>query len=85
MILDVDAGTLETSYDDLSTLPADIISSLKKRLKEQQTDKVRTNYVIGDMVARAFLKALVALIGKKTILCYCDWQLGRGQLIKKLG
>lgn len=42
------------------------VSSLKKRLKAQQSDKMSSN-LMGDGVARAFLKAMVALIGESCI------------------
>ena len=38
------------------------VSSLKKHLKAQQADKMGSQ-LMGDGVAKAFLKALVALIG----------------------
>ncbi|XP_064648788.1 uncharacterized protein LOC135500999 [Lineus longissimus] len=64
VILDADNNTVITEYDDLATLPPEIVSSLKKRLKGQQTDKIKTDSGLGgDGLARAFLKALVGLIG----------------------
>uniref|UniRef100_A0A8C6QHD2 UDENN domain-containing protein n=1 Tax=Nannospalax galili TaxID=1026970 RepID=A0A8C6QHD2_NANGA len=50
VILNVDTNTLETPFDDLQSLPNDVISSLKNRLKKVST-------TTGDGVARAFLKA----------------------------
>jgi len=42
------------------------VSSLKRHLKQQ--DKMHGNQLAGDGIARAFLKAMVALIGKKSRL-----------------
>ncbi|KAM3825295.1 DENN domain-containing protein 1A [Vipera latastei] len=56
VILNVDTNTLETPFDDLQSLPNDIISSLKSRLK-------KVSMTTGDGVARAFLKAQAAFFG----------------------
>uniref|UniRef100_A0A3Q3JK80 UDENN domain-containing protein n=1 Tax=Monopterus albus TaxID=43700 RepID=A0A3Q3JK80_MONAL len=56
VILNVDTNTLETPYDDLQSLPNDVVSSLKSRLKKVST-------TTGDGVARAFLRSQVALFG----------------------
>ncbi|XP_004392665.1 PREDICTED: DENN domain-containing protein 1A isoform 2 [Odobenus rosmarus divergens] len=56
VILNVDTNTLETPFDDLQSLPNDVISSLKNRLKKVST-------ATGDGVARAFLKAQAAFFG----------------------
>ncbi|KAK2818784.1 hypothetical protein Q5P01_024345 [Channa striata] len=56
VVLNVDTNTLETPYDDLQSLPNDVVSSLKNRLKKVST-------TTGDGVARAFLKSQVALFG----------------------
>ncbi|XP_026153116.1 DENN domain-containing protein 1A isoform X7 [Mastacembelus armatus] len=56
VMLNVDTNTLETPYDDLQSLPNDVIASLKSRLKKVST-------TTGDGVARAFLKSQVALFG----------------------
>ncbi|XP_016066440.1 PREDICTED: DENN domain-containing protein 1A isoform X2 [Miniopterus natalensis] len=56
VILNVDTNTLETPFDDLQSLPTDVISSLKNRLKKVST-------TTGDGVARAFLKAQAAFFG----------------------
>uniref|UniRef100_A0A4W3K6K5 DENN domain containing 1B n=1 Tax=Callorhinchus milii TaxID=7868 RepID=A0A4W3K6K5_CALMI len=56
IILNVDTNTLETPFDDLHSLPNEVISSLKNKLKKQST-------ATGDGVARAFLKAQAALFG----------------------
>ncbi|CAG9864679.1 unnamed protein product [Phyllotreta striolata] len=54
VILDTDANTVETPFDDLSSLPQEVVASLKKQLRNKQ---------LGDGVSRAFLRALVQLIG----------------------
>uniref|UniRef100_A0A670YNZ9 DENN domain containing 1A n=1 Tax=Pseudonaja textilis TaxID=8673 RepID=A0A670YNZ9_PSETE len=56
VILNVDTNTLETPFDDLQSLPNDIISALKSRLK-------KVSMTTGDGVARAFLKAQAAFFG----------------------
>lgn len=58
VILDADANTVETPFDDLNSLPQEVVTSLKKQLKADS---------LGDGVSRAFLRALVQLIG-----CYRD-------------
>ncbi|XP_047228782.1 DENN domain-containing protein 1A isoform X3 [Girardinichthys multiradiatus] len=56
VLLNVDNNTLETPYDDLQSLPNDVVSSLKSRLKKVST-------TTGDGVARAFLKSQASLFG----------------------
>ncbi|XP_044029477.1 DENN domain-containing protein 1A isoform X2 [Siniperca chuatsi] len=56
VVLNVDTNTVETPYDDLQSLPNDVVSSLKSRLKKVST-------TTGDGVARAFLKSQAALFG----------------------
>ncbi|XP_053720822.1 DENN domain-containing protein 1A isoform X1 [Synchiropus splendidus] len=56
VVLNVDTNTLETPYEDLQSLPNDVVSSLKNRLKKVST-------TTGDGVARAFLKSQAALFG----------------------
>ncbi|CAJ1070980.1 DENN domain-containing protein 1A [Xyrichtys novacula] len=56
VVLNVDTNTLETPYDDLQSLPNDVVSSLKSRLKKVST-------TTGDGVARAFLKSQASLFG----------------------
>ncbi|NXU57046.1 DEN1A protein, partial [Turnix velox] len=56
VILNVDTNTLETPFDDLQSLPNDVVSSLKSRLKKVST-------TTGDGVARAFLKAQASFFG----------------------
>ncbi|XP_026737988.1 DENN domain-containing protein 1A-like isoform X2 [Trichoplusia ni] len=55
VILDVDANELRTPFNDLESLPSDLVSSLKKALSDKNA--------LGDAVSRAFLRALVCLIG----------------------
>ncbi|KAG7499581.1 hypothetical protein JOB18_042212 [Solea senegalensis] len=56
VVLNVDTNTMETPYDDLQSLPNDVVSSLKSRLKKVST-------TTGDGVAQAFLKSQAALFG----------------------
>ncbi|NWI09557.1 DEN1A protein, partial [Crypturellus soui] len=56
VILNVDTNTLETPFDDLQSLPNDVVSALKNRLKKVST-------TTGDGVARAFLKAQASFFG----------------------
>uniref|UniRef100_A0A674NYR5 DENN domain containing 1B n=1 Tax=Takifugu rubripes TaxID=31033 RepID=A0A674NYR5_TAKRU len=56
IILNMDSNTLESPFDDLRNLPADVVSSLKSKLKKQST-------ATGNGVARAFLRAQAALFG----------------------
>ncbi|XP_068617961.1 DENN domain-containing protein 1A isoform X2 [Battus philenor] len=55
VVLDVDANMLKTPFNDLETLPPDMVASLKKALSDKNA--------LGDAVSRAFLRALVCLIG----------------------
>ncbi|XP_067397819.1 DENN domain-containing protein 1A isoform X1 [Emydura macquarii macquarii] len=56
VILNVDTNMLETPFDDLQSLPNDVVSALKNRLKKVST-------TTGDGVARAFLKAQASFFG----------------------
>ncbi|XP_060126302.1 DENN domain-containing protein 1A [Zootoca vivipara] len=56
VLLNVDTNTLETPFDDLQSLPNDVVSTLKSRLK-------KVSMTTGDGVARAFLKAQAAFFG----------------------
>ncbi|XP_045545776.1 DENN domain-containing protein 1A isoform X2 [Salmo salar] len=56
VVLNVDNNTMETPFDDLQSLPNDMVSSLKNRLKKVST-------TTGDGVARAFLRTQAALFG----------------------
>lgn len=56
VILDADNNTVDTPFDDLNNLPQDVITSLRKQLRNKSAE-------LGDWVPRAFLRALVQLIG----------------------
>ncbi|XP_060519559.1 DENN domain-containing protein 1A-like isoform X2 [Cylas formicarius] len=56
VVLDADTNTVNTPFDDLSNLPQDVVQSLRKQLRNKSA-------VLGDGVSRAFLRALVQLIG----------------------
>ena len=56
VILDADNNRIETPFDDLESLPSEVVSNLKKCLKSPAN-------LLGESVARAFLQALVHLIG----------------------
>ncbi|KAM4750169.1 DENN domain-containing protein 1B [Anableps anableps] len=56
VILNVDTNTLETPFDDLKRIPADVMSGLKVCLKRQAVSP-------GCGVSRAFLKAQALLFG----------------------
>lgn len=57
VILDVDESTIESAYvEDLTTLPSDVVSTLKHVLKKQSS-------AYGDTVTRSFMLAQVAMIG----------------------
>uniref|UniRef100_A0A3Q3WMA3 UDENN domain-containing protein n=1 Tax=Mola mola TaxID=94237 RepID=A0A3Q3WMA3_MOLML len=56
VVLNVDTNTLETPYNDLQSLPNDVVSSLKSSLK-------KVSSTTGDGVAQAFLKSQAALFG----------------------
>lgn len=56
VILDADTNQLETAFDDVSNMPSEAAHNLKSALK-------KTNYPIDDHVSRAFLSAMVSLVG----------------------
>lgn len=56
VILDADNNRVKTPFNDLGMLPTEIVSSLKRNLKNP-------HLMLGDGVARAFMRALVHLIG----------------------
>ncbi|KAK1153809.1 DENN domain-containing protein 1B isoform X1 [Acipenser oxyrinchus oxyrinchus] len=56
VILNIDTNTLESPFEDLEKLPAEVVSHLKMRLKKQSG-------ATGDGVARAFLRAQALLFG----------------------
>ncbi|XP_053624168.1 DENN domain-containing protein 1A isoform X8 [Plodia interpunctella] len=55
VIVDVDINELRTPHNDLEALPPELVNSLKKALSDKNA--------LGDAVSRAFLRALVCLIG----------------------
>jgi len=56
VILDADNNKIDTPFDDLESLPVEVVSNLRRALKPGTG-------LLGDSVARAFLQALVHLIG----------------------
>ncbi|KAK4315826.1 hypothetical protein Pmani_012982 [Petrolisthes manimaculis] len=56
VILDADNNSVRTPFSDLQALPEEVLQSLRRNLKA-------ANNTLGDGVARAFLRALVQLIG----------------------
>ncbi|CAG2164946.1 unnamed protein product, partial [Oppiella nova] len=62
VILDCDDNKIESPFDDVQTLPTDIVHTLKKSLRNPMSMSM-----LGDVVSRSFLRALVSLIG-----CYRD-------------
>jgi len=56
VILDADNNKVESPFDDVECFPAEVLSNLRRALKPGTG-------LLGDSVARAFLRALVHLIG----------------------
>ncbi|XP_035907210.1 uncharacterized protein LOC118509955 isoform X1 [Anopheles stephensi] len=56
VILNCDTRTLETPFDDVKSMPQELVSSLKKQLSNQADHR-------GDRVSKIFLGILVQLIG----------------------
>lgn len=56
VILHADNNTMESPYQDVDNIPGDVIHNLKKSLAPNKD-------LLGDAVAKAFLQALVHLIG----------------------
>ena len=56
VILDADTNVIQSPFTDLESLPLEVSSNLKRSLKSHKD-------LLGDSVARAFLQALVHLIG----------------------
>lgn len=56
VIVDADTNVVESPFDDLAQLPSDTVSTLKSTLKKPV-------YPIKDKVSKAFLRAMVSLIG----------------------
>lgn len=57
VIVDVDEGTHESSFDDVGELPEEVVAHLKHILKKQSSAS-------GEAVAKAFLNAFAAMIGE---------------------
>ncbi|CAG2101668.1 unnamed protein product [Medioppia subpectinata] len=62
VILDCDHNRVDSPFDDVQMLPTDIVHTLRKSLRNPMSVSM-----LGDLVARSFLRALVSLIG-----CYRD-------------
>ncbi|XP_008101912.1 DENN domain-containing protein 1C isoform X2 [Anolis carolinensis] len=64
VILNIDSNTMESPFQDLESLPSDIVSLLKFQLKKQSA-------TTGDGVARAFLRAQALLFGgyREALVC----------------
>jgi len=56
VMFDADNNKIETPFADLETIPSEVVANLKRALKSP-------TQMLGDNVARAFLRALVHLIG----------------------
>ena len=56
VILDIDNKTFESPFNDVDNLPSEVVYNLRKSLSPNRD-------LLGDAVARAFLQALVHLIG----------------------
>ena len=56
VILDADTNVIRSPFTDLENIPFEVSSNLKRALKNHRD-------LLGDSVARAFLQALVHLIG----------------------
>ncbi|XP_055060082.2 DENN domain-containing protein 1B isoform X3 [Misgurnus anguillicaudatus] len=56
VILNVDTNTLESPYQDLKKIPADVVAGLKVRLKKQAA-------LVGSGVSRSFLRSQALLFG----------------------
>ncbi|GLG92574.1 DENN domain-containing protein Crag [Gryllus bimaculatus] len=56
VIFDVDNNTIESPFDDVQSLPPEVVTHLKRQLRSRSG-------LLGDGVSRTFLRALVILIG----------------------
>ncbi|KAJ9587700.1 hypothetical protein L9F63_018880, partial [Diploptera punctata] len=56
VVLDADNNKIETPFEDLESLPLDVVNTLRRQLRNRAA-------LLGDGVSRAFLRALVQLIG----------------------
>uniref|UniRef100_A0A5S6QN44 UDENN domain-containing protein n=1 Tax=Trichuris muris TaxID=70415 RepID=A0A5S6QN44_TRIMR len=55
VVLDIDTNTCKSPFGDVASLPREVLAVIKKNL--------RPNNMIGDGIARSFLRGLVVLIG----------------------
>ncbi|KFD55568.1 hypothetical protein M513_03620, partial [Trichuris suis] len=55
VVLDIDANTCRSPFTDVASLPREVVATIKKNL--------RPSNMIGDGIARSFLRGLVVLIG----------------------
>ncbi|XP_065211739.1 DENN domain-containing protein 1B-like [Planococcus citri] len=56
VMLDADNNTIDSPFHDLESLPSDVVHNLRKQLSNRAS-------LLGDGVSKAFLRALVQLIG----------------------
>ncbi len=56
VLLDADANVVKSPFNDLESLPLEVAANLKRGLRSHRD-------LLGDSVARAFLQAIVHLIG----------------------
>ncbi len=56
VILDADANVVRSPFPDLESLPSEVASDLKRALRSHRN-------LVGDSIARAFLRALAHLVG----------------------
>lgn len=67
VLLNADTNQLTTPYDDVGSLPSEVVHSLRKALKSggggNSNSNSQHNSALGDGLSRAFLRALVSLIG----------------------
>lgn len=56
VLFNADTNELSTPFEDVSTLPSEVVNNLRKALKQSNSE-------LGDGLARSFLRALVSLIG----------------------
>ena len=60
VVLDCDANSVTTPFDDVEQLPGDVRDALRRRLRDEGKG---ANDALGTSVPRTFLRAMVALIG----------------------
>lgn len=59
VLLNADTNQLTTPFDDVNTLPSEVLHNLRKALKNSNNSAT----ALGDGLCRAFMRALVSLIG----------------------